>query len=156
MKRIIIFAMLLSLLIACGPITPYPAQQETPPQVVPPTTEIVKAEMPKEESVPSTPQGIPKELPPVAPVSAPPFEPTPTEETTLTPKEKCLSSCESQCEIDAAMACKQSQRADCRANCGDIITTSACTQVCTYVLQQQGSCKSQFEKFCKSQCVSKC
>lgn len=155
MKKLISIVMLLSMLIACAQITPYPTQeQDTAPQIVPPTTEVVKAEMPKEEvvSVPEEKsQPVPAPTSPVAPV-----EPEITEESSLSPKEKCLATCESQCEVDATLACKQSERADCRANCGDIITTSACTQVCTYVLQQPGQCKSQFEKFCKTQCVSKC
>jgi hypothetical protein len=152
MKQLIIVAMLLSLLLACTPITPYPREQvqNTEPQVVPPTTEVIKAEMPKEEVV-SVPVIETKPVPAesVAPVES-------AEESTLSPKEKCIASCESQCEVDATLACKQTDRSECRANCGDIITTSACTQVCTYVLQQQGQCKSQFEKFCKTQCVSKC
>ncbi len=153
MKQLLIIAMLLSLLLACAPITPYPAQpQETPPQVVPPTTEVVKTEMPKEDVV-SIPAIEEKSQPVPEPVA--PAEPV-VEESSLTPKEKCIATCETQCEVDAALACKQTERSECRANCGDIITTSACTQACTYVLQQQGQCKSQFEKFCKTQCVSRC
>lgn len=156
MKQLIIVTMLLALLIGCGPITPYPSQQkETPPQVVPPTTEVVKAEIPEENIidfpvVEEKTQPVPEPTAPIAP-----GEPI-IEESTLSPKEKCMASCESQCESDAAIACRQDERSACRANCGDIITTSACTQVCTYVLQQKGQCKSQFEKFCKTQCVSKC
>jgi len=155
MKQLLIIAMLLSLLLACTPLTPYPAQpeKESVPQVVPPTTEIVKAEMPKEETV-SAPAVEEKAQPaPSEPVV--PAEPV-VEESSLTPKEKCMATCETQCEVDAALACKQDDRSECRANCGEIITTSACTQACTYVLQQQGQCKSQFEKFCKTQCVSRC
>lgn len=157
MKQLFIIAMLLSLLLACTPITPYPAQpeKEPAPQVVPPTKEIVKAEMPKEDPVNSMPPEIPKDRHPIAPILIP-VEPAPTEESTLTPKEKCLNSCESQCEYDAAIACKQNDRSECRANCGNIINPSACTQVCTYILQQQGQCKSQFEKFCKNTCVERC
>jgi hypothetical protein len=152
MKKLLIIVML-SMLLACAPITPYPAEpQKTEVQVVPPTTEVVKAEIPKEDVVAPI---EPKPTIPSAPVVAP-VEKNETVESSLSPKEKCTASCETQCEVDAALACKQTERSACRANCGDIITTSACTQACTYVLQQQVQCKSQFEKFCKTQCVSKC
>ena len=67
----------------------------------------------------------------------------------------CKSQCDSDCEADAQLACKQRERSACKANCGDVIDPSACTQACTYLNQPQ-SCKSMLEQFCKSRCVQIC
>lgn len=67
----------------------------------------------------------------------------------------CNDLCEQDCERDAQNACRQTERSDCKSQCGDIIDPSACSQACSF-LHQSASCRTQFEQFCKAKCVERC
>ncbi len=118
----------------------------------------------QEMGKPTTPvtQQTEEEIAKATPLPSPPPTPTveqnppPTETSTMTPTEQCVSTCEDTCKNDAAMACRETERSTCKAKCGDIIDPSACTEVCSYVMQQPQACKTQFEKFCSTQCPARC
>ncbi len=67
----------------------------------------------------------------------------------------CIEDCNNRCEENAKIACMQTERAGCRASCGEIIEPSACVQACTF-LSRPDICNQQFEQFCKAKCVGEC
>lgn len=73
----------------------------------------------------------------------------------LSVPQDCEGFCAWECERNAHNACNQRERSQCKALCGSTIDPSACSQACSFI-NQPGACRSQMEKFCKSQCTAKC
>jgi len=135
------FSLLLVLLISCAPTV---VETESKPVAKETITAAEK------EPVLEPQLKVPQET-----VQEEPIFEEPAEQQQLTLEQQCLSDCQDTCQKDAQLSCTQYQRSQCRANCGDIIDASACTQACTYLSQPQ-HCKKQFEQFCSAQCTGRC
>lgn len=114
----------------------------------------------KSSPAPSEPEPVPEPEPQWIPenVLPPPEEP----EVIVIPENKppedpvlaCVEKCESSCETSASAACSQTSGSGCKAFCGNVIDTSACSTACS--LRNARRCEPKFIEFCSAQCNSRC